>query len=463
MKRIKITEAQAKLLKNLSEGDEIKFNPQLKPTAQIKKNFEKETKGLGLKFESQRLDEGITMELIELAQEVIDFVRQVYTDPSTKGLSPFWKEMGMNAGEVKELLTDVGLMSMATFKGASYLGKKDVVGKMRKLYKKLRQLIYKKKQEKVQNTYKTDMEEASNLPPGVSDNDPHFNPPATKRPIEVRGPFETVFYNKEIAILKGPDSNTLYGLYYADEDLSDYAEREVMGTYKDEEGMPYDEYHEDFDIDDETIDAYVNDNYTLEGVGQGLDSFDNGNLTVIDEEMKAEILDYWNEPKLEAILGGMEETTTAASSGAYVGRLNDKPTIDRDRFPSEELDETTDWAQVAGESGTFAYDAPAGDGDDFWTAGNKMNKKMNKNGTVSEDAKKDTQWPDGAFVEMPACSKLDNNKEAQNGGCNQGAGVKFKTSKDSVISDAQMYKEVAEKTGRSISEVINIVNNYKNK
>ena len=94
-----------------------------------------------------------------------------------------------------------------------------------------------------------------------------------------------------------------------------------------------------------------------------------------------------------------------------------------------------------------------------------LNKKMKKNGTVSEDAKKDTQWPDGAFVEMPACSKLDNNKEAQNGGCNQGAGakIKYKTSKNSIISDANLYKEVAEKTGRSISEVVDLINNYKNK
>lgn len=43
------------------------------------------------------------------------------------------------------------------------------------------------------------------------------------------------------------------------------------------------------------------------------------------------------------------------------------------------MDETTSTVSVGGDSGTFAYDAPAGDGADFWTAGNKLNKKGGKN------------------------------------------------------------------------------------
>lgn len=38
------------------------------------------------------------------------------------------------------------------------------------------------------------------------------------------------------------------------------------------------------------------------------------------------------------------------------------------------MGESTTSTSVGGDSGTFAYDAPAGDGKDFWTAGNKMNK-----------------------------------------------------------------------------------------
>jgi hypothetical protein len=40
--------------------------------------------------------------------------------------------------------------------------------------------------------------------------------------------------------------------------------------------------------------------------------------------------------------------------------------------------EATTTVSVGGDSGTFAYDAPAGDGSNFWTAGNKENKKKSK-------------------------------------------------------------------------------------
>ena len=94
MKKIKITEEQARLLKSLNEGDApespLKSNEFLRPTNQIKRNFKKETKGLGLKFESETINESITWELYQLAQEILNFVRDVYADPSTENISPFW-------------------------------------------------------------------------------------------------------------------------------------------------------------------------------------------------------------------------------------------------------------------------------------------------------------------------------------------------------------------------------------
>lgn len=40
---------------------------------------------------------------------------------------------------------------------------------------------------------------------------------------------------------------------------------------------------------------------------------------------------------------------------------------------------------------------------------------------VEEGAFDKTQWADGAFVEFDDCTKLNNNKEAQNGECSTGA------------------------------------------
>jgi hypothetical protein len=121
------------------------------------------------------------------------------------------------------------------------------------------------------------------------------------------------------------------------------------------------------------------------------------------------------------------------------------------------LGESTTVTSVGGDSGTFAFDAPVGDGGEFWTAGNKMAKK-----DVNEDAKTDTQYPKGEFVEFDDCVKYNNNKVAQNGGCSVGAVdnvVKTRSSKNSVISDNALYLEISKATGRSISEVKSLIEN----
>lgn len=84
------------------------------------------------------------------------------------------------------------------------------------------------------------------------------------------------------------------------------------------------------------------------------------------------------------------------------------------------------------------------------------------NAREGKNAFKDTQWPDGHFVEFDKCTKYNNNKEAQKGGCSVGAVdnvVKTKSSKHSVISDASIYEEVAKATGRTIDEVKAIIDN----
>jgi len=128
---------------------------------------------------------------------------------------------------------------------------------------------------------------------------------------------------------------------------------------------------------------------------------------------------------------------------------------------SRHIGEATTVTSVGGDSETFAYDAPVGDGSKFWTAGNKMNKK-----SVKENAKVDTQYPKGEFVKFDDCTKLNNNKVAQNGGCSTGAVdnvVKTKSSKNSVISDSNVYESVAKATGRTVEDVKTIVDKKINK
>ena len=127
--------------------------------------------------------------------------------------------------------------------------------------------------------------------------------------------------------------------------------------------------------------------------------------------------------------------------------------------------------------GNIEYDTPPnknGEDSDFWNAGNKLNKGMpmvKKNvqemvAREGKNAKTDTQWPGGHFVEFDDCTKLNNNKKAQNGGCSTGAVdgvVKTKSSKNSVISDSSIYETIAKETGRTIDEVKNILKRKNNK
>jgi len=49
----------------------------------------------------------------------------------------------------------------------------------------------------------------------------------------------------------------------------------------------------------------------------------------------------------------------------------------------------------------------------------------------------DTAYPNGGFVDIDDCAKLNNNKVAQNGGCSQGDDgvVSIRKTKKSVISN----------------------------
>lgn len=90
--------------------------------------------------------------------------------------------------------------------------------------------------------------------------------------------------------------------------------------------------------------------------------------------------------------------------------------------------------------------------------------EMIKSVISESEAFSKTQYPEGGFVELDDCTKLNNNKEAQNGGCSVGAVdnvVKTKKSKGSVVSDDALYYEVAQKTGRSIEEVKNLIESRK--
>lgn len=160
---------------------------------------------------------------------------------------------------------------------------------------------------------------------------------------------------------------------------------------------------------------------------------------------KAGVLDKW----------GTTESTGAASSGAYVGPMTMSNKVSKNS-PSEEMKEIIsdsdeefseeDVMESTGAASNATYDAPGfaptkkgtkvgpykQNIDVYQT--NKLTKNEGVDNTTNLDA---TSWPDGEFVDFDDCVKLNNNKEAENGGCSQGdtGVVKLRKTKKSIISN----------------------------
>jgi len=319
--------------------------------------------------------------------------------------------------------------------------------------------------------------------PAGAENDPNA-PWNRKEPKVVRGErpnkkfVEIKYSNPEIAIFKELSTNELYVFYYGDIDtkvLEPYAERQ---GFTDPEGDI--EYYDDFDVNDDVLENYVNDNFQKLSKGQGVGDFESGNtdLVIINEELKDELLHLYDKDSrlvmvLEPIAEGeimeekpyqrtpeeqkkldyaiakisgksldkdpeqlelglddetyndIEEVTGAASSGAYTGLFS----------PSKEQPKQYDDKKLppvvtemdSADAGNFGYDNPG-------FVGISRDGKFPTNPKKTK-AQKNTQWAGGAFVKMDDCTKLNNNKKAQNGGCSTGAAdnvVKLQKTKSNI-------------------------------
>jgi hypothetical protein len=263
-----------------------------------------------------------------------------------------------------------------------------------------------------------------------------------KEPTRVRGErpskkfVKSKYINPEIVIFKDLKSGEMYVFYYGDIDtklLEPYVDRY---GYADPDGDL--EYNDNYDIDDETLENYVNDNFQKLSKGEGVEDFESGviDLVIINEELKDELLrlydkdsrivmvlepiaegdvmsqkQYVRTPEEQKKLNDVEESTGAASSGAYTGLFStsNKPVkqYDNKKLPPvvTEMD--------SADAGDFSYDNPG-------LLGISRDGKFPTNPKKTK-AQKNTQWADGAFVKIDDCTKLNNNKKAQNGGCSTGA------------------------------------------
>jgi hypothetical protein len=357
------------------------------------------------------------------------------------------------------------------------------------------------------------LETESNYPAGADkDSTAPYNekkPSMSKPTVAKESKLEPVAFNNEVIILKDPQGS-LYAFYYDAVDkknFMEYASVERHYTGKDEDGQP--EYDYDFDnanIDANVVANYVNDNLATMSKGEGAEAYEKGaELVKIDDSLKQELLSLYSmdkniakvlapieeisEPqavdtfkknvsqaftptqkpkptqsKIVAKLaelkakeaarresektGDIEEMTSAASSGAFTAPMS--APIKREMPETPVVGE----ASTVASAGNFQYDTPGG-----------LTMDLKSHGKTK--AEKTPQWAGGSFVKQPECSKLNNNKSAENGGCNQGASsLKTIKTKGSVnapsLGESDIYEAIAKKTGKSIDEVKRIINS-KNK
>lgn len=439
------------------------------------------------------INESLTVDLLDFSKHIIELLKEILSDPSQKGLSPFFQKLGITRGELFTMMSDIGLITFLGAQGYRVL-KSDFAKKLKELYN---QIVNKPEKE----ISEEDKEEAPKII------DPKYKP------------LKTVSCNKEIAILKD-DSGKKFVFFYGDKNIKDFKE------YSNQE---------DNEVNYNVIDRYVNNNLGELSKGKGLKSFENGkDLVLLDDALKAELLDLYDKDKdLKKVLGNTLETTTSASSGQFTGSMTSEPVITR-KMPSEELhnlldEEELDEVTVAGasadggssgpyvtpkiwakspESARFAhkpmfkggeivnedvdqYGSLIGKWIELYTLGvpePKLSKISNveltpekythrfvtltiSNGGVNQIPLKSmndflnhkeiklngskgepyiivlhndkinetkTTYPNGELVSFDDCVKLNNNKSAENGGCSTGAVdnvVKTTKTNDSIIKE----------------------------
>ena len=177
-------------------------------------------------------------------------------------------------------------------------------------------------------------EDAGDYPMGADmDSRAPFNEPETLKTtpkIVKNKKYSELYTNDEISILKDEFNNKYLFNYdhIGKSEFFDYIELPYT-TSKGEDGLADYEYdYENFIIDGDVIENYVNDNLNTLSLGKGVEGMeDNNDLVLIDEELKNQIIKFWsNDDNILKYLS-MDETTVAGassqggSSGPYVGNL----------------------------------------------------------------------------------------------------------------------------------------------
>lgn len=92
----------------------------------------------------------------------------------------------------------------------------------------------------------------------------------------------------ELALLKKKDDGKMYAMMFdpSSDEFRDYMEVEREFVGRDEDGDPEFEYAwENAEVDDDAILGYASDKAKFEGLGSGMDDFENDTISLVDPEI----------------------------------------------------------------------------------------------------------------------------------------------------------------------------------
>jgi len=235
----------------------------------------------------------------DIKTEVDELIKYFYRKTDT--LSPFWSEKGLTYDEICSTLLDKkvvikkdGLVELSKSFGSPQKAKEA-------LEDELRNMITNDKTDVNEDWFDNSSNNPANQPE-----------PKYSKGVKTSNPmFEVLGYNGEFSLVK--NNNDLYVFYYDNIDKSEfeeYADKVAIDKYPNGDGgFDYD-YSDDWDIDDEVLENYINDNLKTIKKGQGLQAWESGeyNLVLIDDELKDELLYmYDKDPMVTKFLGGLTE------------------------------------------------------------------------------------------------------------------------------------------------------------
>jgi hypothetical protein len=268
----------------------------------------------------------------QLKRETLDLIKYLYR--KSDDFSPFWGENDLTYDDICDALEASKLIIKKDggYEISKSLG--DSEKAKQAIEDELRAIISNDK------TPKREIEEGDwfDNHPDHPANQPD---PQYSKGTHIKNPkLIVVGYNGEFAFVKSQDG-TLYAFYYDNIDrnsFEEYADREVIDTYPDGEGGYDVDYSDDWDIDDEVLTDYINDNASGFKVGQGLDAWESGDyeLVKLDDELKQELLDmYDKDPMVLKTLGGLNESETEDEKMARIKAVLAQRRADSQRYEDE--------------------------------------------------------------------------------------------------------------------------------